>query len=235
MDTVNFYNTWAKEQLEDKQDREPKLKWKAVNLLNLLLRNGIRSVDSVCEIGGSEGILLDVITKVIDSKITVNYEISNVFCKLGSEKFRNIKFINKDFLEAPENYDIVVLSDIIEHVENDDLLLSSISRYCKYLVIKIPIEKCLFSSGFYNAIRFKKIPDNMKYGKNHINGHLRGYNVREAFKIVSKYYRIIDHEISDVSFFNPSERKKVLKKLFGTKFLVLLYGGAFFALGKSIG
>lgn len=233
MDEVDFYNRWAKDQLEDKQERESKLKWKAVNLLNLLLRNGIKTYNSVCEIGGSEGTVLDIVAKVINPKITVNYEISDFFCEIGREKYQNIKYINKEFLENPDYYDLAVLSDIVEHVENDDLFLSTVNKYCKYLVIKIPIEKSLFSSRIYHAIRFKKIPENLKFGKNHINGHLRGYTIRQAINYVSKYYNIIDFEIRDVSFFSPSKKKKVLKKLFGLKIFILLYGGALFAFGKS--
>lgn len=234
MDTSGFYNTWAEDQLEKNKDREPKLKWKAVNLLNLLLRNGVTSFNSVCEIGGSEGIVLDTIANVINPKITVNYEISSIFCEIGREKFKNVRFLNNDFLENPDYYELVVLSDIVEHVESDDLFLSKVSKFSRYLVIKIPIEKSLFSSKLYHALRFKKIPENMKFGKNHINGHLRGYNIRQAKKFISKYYRIIDSEISDVSFFNPSGKKKILKRLFGLKIFIQLYGGALFAFGESL-
>ncbi|GAI40556.1 unnamed protein product, partial [marine sediment metagenome] len=169
-------------------------------------------------IGGAEGIVLDTITKVINSDVSVNYEIADLFCEIGEKNFKNINYINQDFLEKPEYYDLVILSDITEHVENDELFLSVISMYCKFLVIKIPIEKSFFSTKFYQTIRFKKIPKELKYGKNHINGHLRGYTVRHAIHYVSKYYNIIDKEISDVSFFNPSKKKKILKKIFGIFF-----------------
>lgn len=228
----DFYNYWAKQKIGER-DREYKLKWKAINLLNLLLRNGKITFNSVCEIGGAEGIVLDTITKVINSDVSVNYEIADLFCKIGEKKYKNIDYINQDFLEKPECYDLVILSDITEHVEDDELFLSVISMYCKFLVIKIPIEKSFFSTKFYQTIRFKKIPKELKYGKNHINGHLRGYTVRHAIHYVSKYYNIIDKKISDVSFFNPSKKKKILKQIFGKKFFIFLYGGAFFALGES--
>lgn len=228
----DFYNNWAKQEIEDRE-RECKLKWKATNLLNLLLRNGKTSFKSVCEIGGAEGIVLDTITSVINSDVYVNYEISDLFCEIGKRKYKNIKYINQDFLEKPEYYDLVILSDITEHIEDDKLFLSVISKYCKFLVIKIPIEKSFFSTKFYQTIRFKKIPEELKYGKNHINGHLRGYTIRHAIHYVSKYYNIIDKEISDVSFFNPSKKKKILKQIFGKMFFVFLYGGAFFAFGES--
>lgn len=81
----DFYNYWAKQKIGER-DREYKLKWKATNLLNLLLRNGKISFKSVCEIGGAEGIVLDTITKVINSNVSVNYEISDLFCKISEKK-----------------------------------------------------------------------------------------------------------------------------------------------------
>ena len=232
IDSKDFYNKWAKQVLEDKK-RETKLKWKAINLLNLLLRNGKTTFHSVCEIGGAEGVVLNTITSIINPDISTNYEISDVFCDIGKKLYKNIKYANYDFLDKPEYYDLVVLSDITEHVENDEFFLSVISKYCKYLLIKIPIEKSFFSSKFYQTIRFKKIPEKLKYGENHINGHLRGYTIWQATHYVSRYYNIIDKEISDVSFFNTSKKKIIIKKIFGEKYFILFYGGAFFALGKS--
>ena len=81
----DFYNNQAKQEIEDR-DREYKLKWKAINLLNLLLRNGKITFNSVCEIGGAEGIVLDTITKVINSDVSVNYEISDLFCEISEKK-----------------------------------------------------------------------------------------------------------------------------------------------------
>lgn len=86
--------------------------------------------------------------------------------------------------------------------------------------------------NFIKQLDLKKISEKLKYEKNHINGHLRGYTIWQAIHYVSKYYNIIDKEISDVSFFNTS-RKKIIKKIFGGKYFILFYGGAFFALGKS--
>jgi len=182
---------------------------------------------------GAEGVVLDTITSVIKSNVSVNYEIADLFCKIGEKKYKNINYINQDFLEKPECYDLVILSDITEHVEDDELFLSVISMYCKFLVIKIPIEKSFFSSKFYQTIRFKKIPKELKYGKNHINGHLRGYTIRQAICYVSKYYNIIDKEITSILFFNPTKKKKILNQILGKKIFIFLYGGAFFALGES--
>ena len=55
----------------------------------------------------------------------------------------------------------------------------------------------------------------------------------KPFHCVKCTYNIIDKELSDVSFFNTSRKKTIIKRIFGKKYLILFYGGAFFALGKS--
>jgi hypothetical protein len=230
--TKEFYDAWASQQMTDEK-RDVILKWKAVNFLNLLLRNNLVRHDKVCEIGGAEGILLNVLDKVITINSLHNYDISSIFCEAGKIKYPGIQFYNYEFITRPELYDLVLLSDITEHVENDHEFLGAISAYCTYAVIKIPIEKALVNSAFFHALRFKKIPKELRYGKDHINGHLRGYAIHDAYKLIAEYFELIDHEVSAVSYFNPSRKKKWLKKILGKQIFVRIYGGAYFAIGKS--
>jgi len=38
--------------------------------------------------------------------------------------------------------DIIILSDILEHVENDVELLKMAGNYAKHVLVNIPMEKC---------------------------------------------------------------------------------------------
>lgn len=227
-----FYDSWATQQMNDK-NRSLILKWKAINFLNLLLRNGLTQFKRICEIGGAEGILLDTLDKVISVESLFNYDISTPFCKAGEKAFPNIVYKNCRFDEDPQFFDLILLSDITEHVDSDHKLLNEVKDHCTYLLIKMPIEKALFSSPFFYSILFRKFPDNLRYGKTHINGHLRGYTVHSAKELISKYFHIINEEISDVAYFNPSPKKKLIKKVLGNFLFIRIYGGAYFALCKS--
>ncbi len=234
MDEVTkFYDNWAVQQMHDKK-RATVLQWKAINFLNLLLRNNFDSFEKVAEIGGAEGILLHTLDSNIAIKSLNNFDISSKFCEAGKIKYPKIIFNNYEFFEKPEYFDLMMLSDITEHVENDHEFLEMVSRYCKYLVIKIPIEIAFINSGFFYSARLKRKPDEFKYGKNHINGHLRGYSIPSAKRLISKYFNIIDHEISDVSYFNPSRKKALIKNLVGKNAFIRIYGGAYFALCESL-
>lgn len=231
MTTKEFYNEWAIDALKDKK-RKKILQWKAANLLNLIFRNSNVPCKSICEIGGADGIVLHTISSQLEPESIVNYEISKVFCELGENLYPDITFRNYDFLDQPEKHDLVILSDITEHVIDDHAFLKKISEYCQYLVIKIPIEKCLLTSRFVRFIKFKKTPDHFQYGPNHINGHLRGYTVKQAKKYISKYYKILDVELSEVIFFNSSRNKRIIRSLVGKNLYIRIYGGALFAIAK---
>ena len=234
-DFKELYNNWAKKNLSDNSDKRDIIqKWKASTLINMLLRNMLYNFKNIAEIGGSEGLVLNTFSKLLNVNKLFNYEISDVFCEEGKKKFPEIHFKNCDFLINPSFHDLIILSDITEHVENDIEFLSSVSKHGEYLAIKIPIEKCLFSSRFWHFVRFKKVPKHLKYGTNHINGHLRGYTVKQARTYISNFYKILDTYITSTFYFSPNRKKIIIKKLFGEKMLIYLYGGAFFAIGKSL-
>lgn len=233
MSPERFYNEWAAKQLQDRK-RIRILKWKAANLLNLYFRNDEIICDSICEIGGAEGIVIDAINSQIRCAKADNYDISKVFCEIGEKRYPEIIFHNYDFLQKPEYHDLVVLSDVTEHVDDDKIFLEKVKEYSKYLLIKIPIEKCFFNSKFIYIISFKKRPKDLTFGPSHINGHLRGYSIRQAKRFVSRFYEILDYNLSEVIYFNSSKRKKLIRLIFGRYIYILLYGGTFFGLGKSL-
>ena len=214
-----FYEKWAKNHKDDPQ-RENILKWKAINLANLFLRTlNNQTIKLLCEIGGAEGTVLDTINQTLKAKKVINYELSKEFCITGKKKYPNINFVNKEFSNQSQNYDIIILSDIIEHIENESEFLKLVANHCQYALIKIPIEICLLSKN--------------KYGKNHPNGHLRGYTISSTIRKVSQFFNILDYEISDSLFFYGTRKQKLFRKIFGKRIAMFLWGGNIFILAKS--
>ena len=231
----NFYDTWAEKELKN-TSRNNILKWKAVNLVNIYLRTNINmQQNSICEIGGAEGIVLNTIADLLNIDNRFVFDISYNFCHYGRSIYPKTIFINNIFYEKVDTYfDIIVLSDIIEHVKGDEELLRIVSEKCKYILIKIPIEKCIMNNRFYYFIRHgKKLPVNLRYGITHKNGHLRGYNISDAKKLVSKYFYILDEQKSDVLYFYGSKSHIMIRNILGIRIAIFLFGGAFFILGKS--
>jgi len=130
-------------------------------------------------------------------------------------------------------YDIVILSDITEHLIDDLSFLDKVSQSCKYVILKMPIEKCLISHQWVFLLLGRKIPVENQFGAKHHNGHLRGYTVRSALSAVSQSFDILDYKISDVTYFYPSKRALLVKKCFGERITTYIFGGALFVLAKA--
>jgi len=75
--------------------------------------------------------------------------------------------------KALTKFDLVILSDIIEHVPDDLRFLRIVKEISSYVLINLPLEKC-----FKNRKR--------KYGEDDPSGHLRCYDRKEALSLISK-------------------------------------------------
>ena len=229
-----FYENWATAE-STKPYRKNILKWKAVNLANLFLRTiKEERIFSICEVGGADGIVLSTVGDILGVKDLVNYELSSEFCRIGKEKYPNIQFINSEFqVDKKVIYDLILLSDIIEHVEDESNFLERVSQSCRYALFKIPIEECLSDKEWVYKIRRRTKPEYLYYGPRHYNGHLRGYNLKKALRCLSRYFDILDLAVSDVLYFYGSPRQRLIKRWFGSRVAIWLWGGALFSLGVT--
>ena len=228
-----FYDKWA--QIQSKSPfRETILKWKAVNLANLFLRTlKDQAVHHICEIGGAEGTVVNHVGYLLDAKEMINYEPSTEFCKLGASIYPDVAFINTEFRGQETKFDLIILSDILEHIGNEKNFLRNVSQSCQFALFKIPIEKCLTQMDFVYWMRGRKKPPELQFGAEHMNGHLRGYTRQEGLKSVSRFFHILDTQSVEVTWFYKSRTAAMMKRWFGTGLGILFFGGALFVLGKS--
>jgi hypothetical protein len=108
----------------------------------------------------SKRVGIDISEKNIDSA-KKRYPEINWYC--GS--IMDISYNNK--------FDLVILSDILEHVEKDFELLKEVSDLSKVLLVNIPMEKC-----YMNRKR--------EYGQNDVSGHLRAYDYKDVIQLIKK-------------------------------------------------
>ncbi|MBL4574931.1 MAG: hypothetical protein JKY51_02390 [Opitutaceae bacterium] len=239
-ETKRFYDNWAIKQLED-SDREATLKWKAVNMANLIFRQlKNERINYICEISGAEGIVINTLGSLVKAKNKRNYELSEEFCKIGEHLYSDIEFINAEFGkdsdkngESSSIYDMIILSDITEHVIDDSSFLAEVAKSCKYVVLKMPIERCLISHNLAFLVLGRKVPLDRQFGYKHHNGHLRGYTIKSALNTVSESFDVLDYKVSDVTYFYPSKRASLVKMLFGERMTTYVFGGALFVLAEA--
>lgn len=249
-DYAAFRNDPAK-----REEYKVAVNWKVRNLCSLVPSS--MSFDSVTEVGCALGILLDGVADKLNVQKRTGIDIASENIKLASELFPSTDFFNgtlEEFISArcsEENRkitDLVILSDIVEHIPDDQEFMRIISGITRYVLFNLPLEKC-----YRNR--------NRKYGTDDPSGHLRSYNKSDAdylavssgFDIV-KSFTINAHTDGDhfrIFRAKRSERvrsKTMLKRLFWSVYYSLedmvlkvsprqysaIYGSNYFALLKSV-
>ncbi len=162
---------------------------KARNVLKILNRNEVIP-RSVCEIGCGSGEILRQLQMKMDKKCTfTGYEVSPQAFKLCQKK-RNpkLRFKLKDFLaEKGAFFDLILVVDVVEHLEDYFTFLRKIKPRGTYKIIQIPLEMNLF-----HLIRnsFAAFRDTV--------GHLHFFSDTMALKVLKETgYEIVDFIYTD--------------------------------------
>lgn len=149
--------------------------FKVPNLLGVLPQD--RLYRSVIEIGCATGELLAAFPP---SHLTsdgvlrrVGFDISPMNVAAGRARFPYIEFFEQDFRESSERADLVVLSDIIEHVPDDAEFVRAASRMGSLVLVNLPLENNLL-----NRTR--------RYGVDDPSGHLRRYSLDDGLRLMAR-------------------------------------------------
>jgi SAM-dependent methyltransferase len=161
-------------------------KFKIPNLVSLLPSN--YSPQRVIEIGCATGELIaEFPIEPGGHRIGVDISSSNILS--ARERFPEVEFYAGNFTDlALAEFDCVILSDILEHVENDVGFLAEASCLGRYVLVNLPLE-----DNWFNW--------NRNYGVNDDSGHLRKYSLEQGLDLlkhagldVIKYNRLWVHE-----------------------------------------
>lgn len=114
--------------------------WKAGQIAFAFQRNGI-SGQSACEVGCGAGEVLAALQRRQLVKQLVGYEISSdayALCKQRENE--SLHFILGDFREMDAHYDVLLLVDVIEHIEDLYGFLRNVRQKAEFKICHIPID-----------------------------------------------------------------------------------------------
>jgi SAM-dependent methyltransferase len=120
--------------------------WKAVQVMGMLNRHGLRP-RTVCEVGCGVGEVLRELHDRMDHQPNfVGYEISPQAFKLAaSQSSERLTFRLGDVLEDDERFELTLLIDVIEHVEDYFSLLRGLGARSGHTMLHIPLELSVLS------------------------------------------------------------------------------------------
>jgi len=178
--------------------------FKIPNLLSVLPKGF--EYESLVEIGCATG---ELIATFPGARVRrrVGFDLSQKNINAAQTRFPNTTFHAVDFRVSAEHFDIVILSDVLEHVPDDSKFLRDAATIGKLVLVNLPLEKCL-TSLFRN------------YGPDDPSGHLRKYSLadgmrlfKEAGLVVLDYRRIWVMESS-----YELQRQQLNKGMLGSEF-----------------
>lgn len=136
--------------------------FKIPNLLGLLPAGKV--LGSVIEIGCATGELVGNFP-VASGGRRAGCDISPANIDAASARFADVEFYAGDFANLPAGeYEGVVLSDVLEHVEDDVAFLRRAAELGRYTLVNLPLE-----DNWLN--------DRRAYGPDDESGHLRRYSL----------------------------------------------------------
>jgi len=205
------------------------ISFKTEFLLKVIDQN--KQYDSILEVGCANGILIDMISKKLGVKGDVfGIDISEKNISDASKRFPNIQFyegtIESFIMSHDKEFDLVVLSDIIEHVPDDLDFLKQVGVITKQVVINLPLEK-----SFNNR--------NRNYGENDSSGHLRSYSYNDGVALIEKagfeiicYKRVISIRDSEDMYgiYKTKQKERLKNKGFAKR----MFWGFFYYMKDSI-
>lgn len=186
MDNNNFYNNYhRKRKLQKRLIREKNFTYR--NIIKVL--SLIKSKNNILDVGSGVG-TIDFYLASKGSKVT-GIEVSKSAIEVAKMTARvlnleeHIKYINTDFLtwEGNTKYDLIICSEVLEHLENDEKAISKIHKHLRKggkVIVTVPSKNApLHKLGL--ADNFDKEV-----------GHLRRYTMENLTrKIKRRKFRIL--------------------------------------------
>jgi SAM-dependent methyltransferase len=226
MDFSKFYDEqhdYAAFRSDPKRLNEYKIaiQWKVQNLVKQIPASVAK--DNVLEVGCALGILLNSVADKLAIKVRFGIDISTENIDYAKKLYPDCSFVCGTIEDLQkkwntyfplDRFDIVILSDIVEHIPDDEQFLREVSQISRYVIFNLPLEKC------YNN-------RNRKYGETDPSGHLRNYDLNDAKKLVDKGgFEVVtyftDNAHFDKTFFYTYSKNRQLR-VKGKKFHLRLF------------
>jgi len=162
--------------------------WKADQIFALIQKHGLRPV-SVCEVGCGSGEILRQLQLKMDKNCTfTGYEVSPQAIELANQRSNErLTFRLQDISEKCESaYDLILLIDLIEHLEDYFEFLRILKEKSPYKILHIPLEM------FVMAVLYPRFHQ----GQREKVGHLHYFSKDTALQMI----RDLGYEIVDFTY-----------------------------------
>lgn len=158
---------------------------------NFLINNFYSSLTSltkplnpitILDAGCGEGFTMDKLSKSRVGKKIEGVEYSKGAIKLGKKNFPNLIFKKGSIYKLPykdNSFDLVICTEVLEHLEEPVRVLKEILRVSKkYLIISVPNEPFFMLSNFLRGKNLSRLGNDL--------GHINHWNILSFRRFLSK-------------------------------------------------
>jgi len=112
-----------------------------INTINFL-SNFLSKKHEVFDLGTHQGDLAVLIAPLVKNIIGIDYENKNILIAKRKHVVLNVEFIHmeaNEFLKInKKTFDVLILSHILEHLDNPKIFLNNIKSFFKYIYVEVP-------------------------------------------------------------------------------------------------
>jgi SAM-dependent methyltransferase len=150
----------------DSEDAEWKFN-KMLPLLNDMLKTTAKL--RICEIGCGGGKLLSLLAKAYPQHQFVGWDLANDAAKFWNYELKNLSFFSGDIFKSTaeiqkNQFDLVLLIDVVEHVENPHQFLENVRTISKNCFFHMPLDLSAMSVLFdYKLVHVRKQVGHIHY------------------------------------------------------------------------
>ena len=114
--------------------------WKAAQVRSFMQRHDLRP-KSICDIGcGTAGVLFHLAPNFPDDTRLVGFDPSLDALRLGASRTERIELFATDARDCAERFDVVLMLDVFEHVEDYIGFLRSTRATGRHFIFHIPLD-----------------------------------------------------------------------------------------------
>lgn len=178
---------------------------KASSVNKLIKSNPIFSFDSILDFACGSGLVLLEVLEEYDFEKAYGIDISSdaISRAKSNDKKNKVNWMVGEIKHAL-NYkaELILLMDIVEHVEDDFSLLEDMGKLGDYLVIKVPIENNIVNS-VVNILSLGLIDLNKTNLKKY--GHVQAYSRRKFLELLAG----LEYDVVDCEYIHLPKRSKI--------------------------
>ena len=146
----------------------------------------LTDTETVLEVGTGEGNILNRLNQIKRFTRLEGIDISSEAIDTAKKLLPSLKFSLGSAYELSykdEEFDMLVLLEVLEHLEDYEKALSEIKRVSKkYVLISVPVEPLW---RMFNVARFSYLPS---FGNT--PGHIQHWDKKSFLSLIEKYFKV---------------------------------------------